>query len=206
MSNNFIKREGVSDAGKAWAFSVGGASDPMAIEFADVLEALFGGNDSTAVIVSMAYMEERIRKLLAGFFVDDLTVQSKMLDPLQRGALSGFVEMVDLAFLLGLVPKETCKTLKTLAHVRNSFAHNHRLRRFEDFDKDSRAKQSLKALMKLDWFHCGAPRAVYHATYHETLSVMMAAQRKIGDQRRHEIQVSDIILIGRGRIDVSKNG
>jgi hypothetical protein len=205
MSDNFTNREGKSESGKAWAFTMGGAQHRKGIEAADLTEFLFTAPDNAAVIVSMAYMEEQVKNLLERFFIEGGERHIKLLDPGKPGALSTFAAMVDAAFLLGLLPKVTRKTLRTFASLRNRFAHNHRLKRFDDFSKDPKTKKVLQELMELNWMGVGGPREVFNTIYLETLSVLRAAHMKVSEQRRQEVQESDLIVIARIKADVSKN-
>ena len=50
------------------------------------------------------------------------------------GPLGGFVTRTDLAYSLGLIPKGVLQNLRTLAEIRNQFAHSYLSLTFDDAD------------------------------------------------------------------------
>ena len=82
-------------------------------------EAVF--SDRLWVIVSVAYLEDQLRILLAKFLADE-EVSQELLDP-NQSLIASLIPMSNLAFSLGLIAKSWHNTLKRMAQLRNKFAH-----------------------------------------------------------------------------------
>jgi DNA-binding MltR family transcriptional regulator len=136
------KANGVSPDGKGWAFSVGDA------ELAKYFEEVFTANDRTAVIMSCSLLEELVRSLLEKFFVDDSSkneIRDKFVGPYSDLSAT---DKVDLAYLLGLITKETRNLVADIGKIRNGFAHNHKLYTFADVAAHQKLKTTSRTLAK----------------------------------------------------------
>jgi hypothetical protein len=120
-----ISRKGKSLDGKAWAFTTFDSE-----EDASRLEEIFSNSDRVAVIVGNAYFEELLEELLRTFLVEDNKVLDNVFNPLQHGTLSTATAKIDIAYLLGLITKDTRDCLKSTAKLRNLFAHHSNIQSF----------------------------------------------------------------------------
>lgn len=105
-------------------------------------------SDRLLVIVSVAYLEDQLRLLLAKFLADDEETK-KLLD--SEGGPLPFIPLARLAFASGLIAKEWLEMLKEMANLRNKFAHKPAAQSFEDLKRDDkkRTEKSLNQIFKL---------------------------------------------------------
>ncbi len=82
-------------------------------------ESIF--SDRLWVVVSVAYLEDQLRRLLLTF-LSDSEISNEILDPNQN-LISSLVPMAKLSLALGLISKEWYEILKRVAQLRNKFAH-----------------------------------------------------------------------------------
>src|SRR6266540_2562917 len=122
-----IKRQGKSRDGKAWAFTTFGDESE-----ANIFEEISSETDRVAVIVVVAYLEELLREIVRAFLVNDEPTRERMLNPIEQGAISSFAALVDIAFLVGVISKDVSRVLKSMAVIRNHFAHDPKISTFED--------------------------------------------------------------------------
>ena len=94
-------------------------------------EAIF--SDRLWVIVSIAYLEDQLRTLLAKFFTDEEVTQD-LLDP-NQSLVASLIPMSNLAFSLGLIAKNWHNALKKMAQLRNKFAHIPSANSFDELAK-----------------------------------------------------------------------
>ena len=80
-------------------------------------------NDREIVIIGCAYLESVVGDILKAYLVDDPKEAKAILDS-GVGALSSFVQKARMLYLLGLINKTIFADLKTVAKIRNIFAHN----------------------------------------------------------------------------------
>lgn len=116
---------------------------------AKVISSLYEtSTDREAVIVTASFLEFSLQTCLENFLVDNEAVRSRIFDPFQNGALSNFAPMVDMAYLLGLIPEQFAHWLKVMASVRNVFAHNWFVSSFADADNldDKNVQKTLRRL------------------------------------------------------------
>ena len=104
--------------------------------------------DREAVIVSAAFLSDLLRSRLENYLVENEAIQSSMFDPLQNGALSNFVPMANMAYLLGMMPIEVLRWLKLMAKLRNTFAHSWLITSFEEMSNadDKSIRQTINKL------------------------------------------------------------
>ncbi len=190
---HWIKREGTTPEGKAWAFSA--FAHP---EYANFLEEMFTQSDRTLVIISCAYIDDLLRSVLDKFFVENDSVKSALLDPLKNGALAEFAPRADVAFLLGLISSDVRQQMRVLAKIRNRFAHDHRIRSFEDLAKDEKVKKEVEKLKRYaDRFIISSEgdvstilgdkiRPRYWAYFTTLQAALISAMHRAEEQRRGE--------------------
>jgi DNA-binding MltR family transcriptional regulator len=92
-------------------------------------EQLNQQNDVACVVVSVAYIDACVRTVLRSYLVN-CNAARNLLD--HRGPLGSFSYRCDLAYCLGLIPKELLHNLKVLGDIRNLFAHSHLSTTFDD--------------------------------------------------------------------------
>jgi DNA-binding MltR family transcriptional regulator len=86
--------------------------------------------DRVIVIMAVAYIEELLNQLLRGFFIDEVgpakpnaeTEADRLLKP--GMPVGDFASKARLAYCLGLLWEEWYRDLKTIASIRNAFAHH----------------------------------------------------------------------------------
>ncbi len=71
------------------------------------------------VLLGAAFLDEHLRQLLQAFFVD----HSASRELLQGYSLNSFSTRINLAFSLGLIPRDMHKDLCRIRDIRNEFAH-----------------------------------------------------------------------------------
>ena len=91
-------------------------------EFKDFRISLLSESDRGSVLMAAAFIEDKITQLLETYMVQNKTIQKKIFDG--NGALATFSSKIDIAFLLGLIPKNIYDDLGILRKLRNDFAHN----------------------------------------------------------------------------------
>ena len=72
-------------------------------EFKDFRISLLSESDRGSVLMAAAFIEDKITQLLETYMVQNKTIQKKIFDG--NGALATFSSKIDIAFLLGLIPK-----------------------------------------------------------------------------------------------------
>lgn len=98
-------------------------------EFKNFRNALSQESDRGSALMAAAFIETKIAQLLQSFFIDNKNIYKRLFE--NNGALATFSSKIDLAFLLGLIPKNIFDDLHLLRKIRNDFAHNASLITFE---------------------------------------------------------------------------
>ncbi len=79
--------------------------------------------------MAAAFIEDKIGHLIESYLADDKKIRERFLK--NNGPLATFSSKLDLAFLLGLIPKNIFNDLHLLRKIRNEFAHSASLMTFE---------------------------------------------------------------------------
>jgi len=104
-------------------------------EFNDFRMSLLSESDRGSVLMAAAFIEDKITQLVETYMVQNKTIQKKIFAG--NGALATFSSKIDIAFLLGLIPKNIYDDLGILRKLRNDFAHNAKSITFQtDYIKD----------------------------------------------------------------------
>ena len=106
--------------------------DDLGEEVQRLGDVLVEGSDLTVALIGATFLEECLRSLLSSRFKVGGTATS-LLHP-GRGPLGTFVARMDLAYCLGLIDKSTVAALRTIAEIRNTFAHSYVEGHFEQDD------------------------------------------------------------------------
>jgi DNA-binding MltR family transcriptional regulator len=85
--------------------------------------------DLARVLISTSFLDQVLATMLGQFFIDGET-SSRLLS--YTGLLGTFSARMDLAYCLALIPKDLYQNLRTVAEIRNRFAHHHLRLTFED--------------------------------------------------------------------------
>jgi DNA-binding MltR family transcriptional regulator len=91
-------------------------------EFINFRTSLNIESDRGAVLMAAAFIEDKLTYLFKAYFIDNEIVSKSFLQ--NNGALATFSSKIDLAYLLGLIPKNVHQDLHILRKIRNDFAHN----------------------------------------------------------------------------------
>lgn len=79
-------------------------------------------SDLACVLIAHSYLDYALASLLKHYFVESAVVK-KLLD--SPGALAAFAARCDLAYCLGLIPKDFYQNLVIVGRIRNEFAHSY---------------------------------------------------------------------------------
>src|SRR5438046_1761220 len=120
-------------------------------EVADFRFSLSNETDRGAALVCAAFLEEDLKALLERYFIDVPKVVSRLLD--QSGPLATFSAKIDLSFVSGLISEEMYRALHLLRRIRNSFAHYHKPRSFNDEDISNQCSELAKITGSGDMEH-----------------------------------------------------
>lgn len=91
-------------------------------EFKNFRHSLSEESDRGCALMAAAFIEEKLGELLHAFCVDNKKIYERLFE--NNGALATFSSKIDLALLLGLIPKNIFDDLQLLRKIRNDFAHN----------------------------------------------------------------------------------
>jgi len=87
------------------------------------------GTDLACVLVSASYLDDALAQLLEGYLIRGKT-STRLLET--DGAIGGMGVRADVAYSLGLLSKPHYCNCRTVAEVRNLFAHTHKPLGFTD--------------------------------------------------------------------------
>jgi DNA-binding MltR family transcriptional regulator len=79
------------------------------------------GDDRAIAIAAAAFLEDHLAIALKARFHQDEKILNDMFR--SSGPLGSFAAKINMAFLIGLCSKETCKEMHTIKDIRNEFAH-----------------------------------------------------------------------------------
>lgn len=96
---------------------------------AHVLDALNEQDDLAATLIGASWLDACVESLLRAFFID-CEVADRLLQP--QGPLGTSAARTDAAYCLGLISPVVHKDLRTIAVIRNRFAHKHLVLDFND--------------------------------------------------------------------------
>jgi len=104
-------------------------------EFQDFRTSLTSETDRGSVLMAAAFIEDKLLQMLKDFMVKNKSIQKKIFEG--NGALATFSSKIQMAYLLGLIPKNIFDDLNILKRLRNDFAHNAKPISFKtDYVKD----------------------------------------------------------------------
>ncbi|SOE81976.1 Mannitol repressor [Caballeronia arationis] len=78
-------------------------------------------SDRGCALMAAAYLDDHLKILFDHILVDDRKYRKRVLD--MNGALGTFSARIDMAYLLGMIPKNAQSDLHRLRNIRNQFAH-----------------------------------------------------------------------------------
>lgn len=91
-------------------------------EVMEFRESLSSETDRGSVLMAAAFLDDRIKMLLAARLVDDKKLSRRVFE--FNGPLGTFSSRIDFSYLLGLLPKNAQRDLHLIRAIRNKFAHN----------------------------------------------------------------------------------
>jgi DNA-binding MltR family transcriptional regulator len=95
-----------------------------------VFDVLNDGSDLACVLIGTSFLDECLRSLLRGRFVD-ATAAEDLLNP-SNGALGTLAARREVAYCLGLISGKQMEDIRTVGKIRNAFAHSHLAMAFAD--------------------------------------------------------------------------
>ena len=100
-----------------------GINIELAKEAFEFRKTLNSESDRACALMAAAYLELQLEKLIKAFLVADDPVVHRLFGPL--GPFGNFSSKIDMAYLLGLIPRLVKRDLHLLRRIRNDFAHTH---------------------------------------------------------------------------------
>lgn len=78
-----------------------------------------------AVIISAAFLDSQLRRLISKAFIDDQKIVDDLLgtEKIVERPLSSFGARIKIAYCMGLISKKIFNDLETIKRIRNKFAH-----------------------------------------------------------------------------------
>jgi len=91
-------------------------------EFTDFRTTLTKESDRGCVLMAASYIDVKLEEYLKNSLVDNKKARDSVFD--NTGPLGTFSGKINMAFLLGIIPKNIFDDLHILRKIRNDFAHN----------------------------------------------------------------------------------
>lgn len=113
--------------------------DKSIVEVIKFRHSLNDETDRGCALMAAAYLDYELEELLHKYLLDDPKATSNMLK--NNGPLSTFSSKIEIAYLLGLIGKNTRKDLNLIRKVRNEFAHKSDPLSFEDDSIKNRCRE-----------------------------------------------------------------
>jgi DNA-binding MltR family transcriptional regulator len=105
-------------------------SSPFWSEVVAFIKSLTPESDRGIAVLSAAFIDMELEKLLTRFFVDAPAVTKDLLG--QSRPIGTFSSRIDLCFAVGLIGKATHRNLHLVRKVRNDFAHSGKPLKFSE--------------------------------------------------------------------------
>jgi DNA-binding MltR family transcriptional regulator len=86
--------------------------------------------DLPCVLISTSYLDQCLASLLERHFISGKTAK-RLLDP-RGGPIGTFSVRADICYCLGIISKDLYNNLRTVAEIRNRFAHSYLSISFDD--------------------------------------------------------------------------
>jgi hypothetical protein len=86
-----------------------------------IVDNIDKGDDRSAAILAGAFLEDRLTLAIKTRLIPDLQVQGKLFKG--YGPLATFAAKIDLAYLMGILNKNSRNVFHTIREIRNRFAH-----------------------------------------------------------------------------------
>lgn len=99
-------------------------------EIMDFRKSITSETARGSVLMSAAFLDDRLKSLLKARLVNNNTIVSQMFD--FNGALGTFSSRINFSYLLGLLPVNARTDLHNIRSIRNIFAHSALPLEFED--------------------------------------------------------------------------
>ena len=112
-------------------------------EMANFRSSIIEETDRGAVLMSAAYLDDKLKMLIEGRLVEDKKACRRAFE--FNGPLGTFSSRIDFSYLMGIIPKNAQKDLHTIRAIRNHFAHHAAPLRYDD--------EKVKALCDRLIFH-----------------------------------------------------
>lgn len=97
------------------------AAKELVLESIEFRTTLSNESDRGAALMSAAFLDEKLKRVLLATFVDDGRSARSALE--FNGPLGTFSSRIELAYLVGLVPANVRADLHLIRKIRNEFAH-----------------------------------------------------------------------------------
>ncbi len=99
--------------------------------FGDWAEAVVNGTPLACALIATSLLENALMTLLVGFFEKGSTTEGLFKN---SGILCDLSRCTQMAYCIGLIPKQVKANLETVADIRNIFAHSTKLIDFDNAD------------------------------------------------------------------------
>jgi DNA-binding MltR family transcriptional regulator len=95
------------------------------LDYKGFLKELQQESPRSAVILGAAFLDAKLRQLIANYLIDDQKYVDRLLGTEEQSdtPLSSFTARIRASYCLGLISKEQCEDLLLIRFIRNEFAH-----------------------------------------------------------------------------------
>lgn len=135
-------------------------------EFLDFREMFSKESDRGCALMSAAFIDDKLGQLIEKNLIDNKRARESLFD--NSGALGTFSGKINVAYLMGLIPKNVHDNIQLIRKIRNDFAHNASA---ITFDTDYIASRCY-SLSIHDLTNKESPRLIFSRTMTSILSYM----------------------------------
>jgi len=148
-------------------------------EFIDFRKMFSKESDRGSALMSAAFIDDKLGQLIEHNMVDNKKARESIFD--NSGALGTFSGKINIAYLMGLIPKNINDDIQLIRKIRNDFAHNASSITFDTNYIASRCYSlNLHALTKKE-----GPRAIFGST---VTSILSYINGRLKDSKRPQCE------------------
>ena len=144
-------------------------------EFIDFRKMFSQESDRGSALMSAAFIDDKLGQLIESNMVDNKKAREIIFD--NSGALGTFSGKINIAYLMGLIPKKINDDIQLIRKIRNDFAHN---ASYVTFDTGYIASR-CHALKTHTWSKKETPRTIFGST---STSILSYINGRLKDSKR----------------------
>lgn len=143
--------------------------------------------DRGVALICAAYVEDQLKELLEGEFVDLPKVVDNLFN--HNGPLGTFSAKIDICLVMGLIGQDMHRGLHLIRKIRNTFAHFHWPRSFVDQDIAAQCRELYGSIAPL--LECEKAREIFINCSMSSIAIVQvgilrAQHTPLSTSRRHE--------------------